>query len=86
MTDLRAAAQTPPARLNVKTAINEDDAISRSATPINGRRVSGGINCKKSSIATLGKSRLQYSTQFDDIIEVFYYTYPYSNEFNILLL
>ena len=68
--DLRAAAQTPPPRLDIKTAIKEDEPISRSTTPVNGKPVSGGINCKKSSLATLGVSRLQYATQFDDIIEV----------------
>ena len=70
LSDLREAAQTPPPRLDIKTAIKEDEPITRSATPINGKPVSGGINCKKSSLATLGMSRLHYSTQFDDIIEV----------------
>ena len=72
--DLRAAAQTPPGRLNLKSPIREDDIISRSNTPVNGNKASGGINCKRSSLATLGLSRLQYSTQFDDIIEVYVYS------------
>ena len=71
--DLRAAAQTPPPRLDIKSAIKEDDTISRSATPVNGKPVSGGINTKKSSLTSLGMSRLQYSTQFDPIIEVEYF-------------
>ena len=68
--DLRAAAQTPPGRLNLKSPIREEDTISRSNTPVNGNKASGAINCKRSSLATLGLSRVQYSTQFDEIIEV----------------
>ena len=73
--DLRAAAQTPPGRLNLTFPIREDDTISRGNTPINGNKASGGINCKKSSLATMGVSRLQYSTQFDDIIEVYIFLF-----------
>ena len=71
--DLRAAAQTPPARHEVNTSIREDEQTSQSSTPHSEFKLSGKINCKKSSLATMGISRRQYSTQFDEIIEVLIY-------------
>ena len=71
--DLRAAAQTPPARHEVNTSIREDEQTSQSSTPHSEFKLSGKINCKKSSLATMGISRRQYSTQFDEIIEVLVY-------------
>ena len=71
--DLRAAAQTPPARHEVNTSIREAEQTSQSSTPHSEFKLSGKINCKKSSLATMGISRRQYSTQFDEIIEVLIY-------------
>ena len=71
--DLRAAAQTPPARHDVNTSIREEEQTSQSSTPHREFKLSGKINCKKSSLATMGISRRQYSTQFDEIIEVLIY-------------
>ena len=85
--DLRAAAQTPPARHEVNTSIREDEQTSQSSTPHSEFKLSGKINCKKSSLATMGISRRQYSTQFDEIIEVLIYldciTYFYKNKLKL---
>ena len=71
--DLRAAAQTPPARHEVNTSIREDEQTSQNSTPNSEFKLSGKINCKKCSLVTMGISRRQYSTQFDEIIEVLIY-------------
>ena len=86
--DLRAAAQTPPARHEVNTSIREDEQTSQSSTPHSEFKLSGKINCKKSSLATMGISSRQYSTQFDEIIEVLIYLdcITYFKNFNKLKL
>ena len=88
--DLRAAAQTPPARHEVNTSIREDEQASQISTHHSEFKLSGKINCKKSSLATMGISRRQYSTQFDEIIEVLIYLdcmtyseYNYKNKFKL---
>ena len=85
ITDLRAAAQTPPASHEVNTSIREEEQVSQSSTPHSTFKLNGEINCKKYSLATMGMSPRQYRTQFDEIIEVLIYlrciTYFYKNKF-----